>query len=184
MVDEREQSGDGDAPETRPRDDSSQDVHGAEPPAETFEEVRRLRDEYQDQLQRTRAEFLNYQKRARSQADADRQYAVGALAADLLNVLDNFERAVDAARSSGADSIVAGLDMVSRQFLETLAKHGIEPIQALGRPFDPNEHEALVQQPAADQPEGTVVAELGRGYRIKDRVLRPTKVAVSIRPVE
>ena len=72
--------------------------------------------------------------------------------------------------------------MVHKQLLATLAKHGVEPIDALGQPFDPNQHEALVQQPDADHPEGTVVAELSKGYKIHDRVLRPTKVAVSVKP--
>lgn len=163
---------------------SSEDSPMPTSPSETLDDVVRQRDEYLDQLQRTRAEFLNYQKRARAQADADRQYAVGSLASDLLHVLDNFERAAEAAKSSGAESIVSGLDMVYRQLLETLAKHGVEPIPALGQPFDPNHHEALLQQPDPSQPEGTVVAELSRGYRIRDRVLRPTKVAVSVHPPE
>ena len=71
--------------------------------------------------------------------------------------------------------------MVHKQLLAIFGKHGIEPIRALGQPFDPNQHEALVQQPDPHHPEGTVVAELGKGYRIHDRVLRPTKVAVSIK---
>ena len=105
---------------------------------------------------------------------------MGSLALDLVAVIDNFERAMDAARSSGASVIVEGLDMVHRQMLAALAKHGIEPIAALGLPFDPNHHEALIQQPSPDHPSGTVVAELGKGYRLKDRVLRPSKVAVSL----
>jgi molecular chaperone GrpE len=72
--------------------------------------------------------------------------------------------------------------MVHKQLLDALAKHGVEPIAALGQPFDPNQHEALVQQPSADHPEGTVVAELGKGYRLRDRILRPAKVVVSVRP--
>jgi molecular chaperone GrpE len=150
--------------------------------AEQLADVARQRDEYLDQLQRTRAEFVNFQKRSRAQADADRQYAALDLSTDLLNVLDNFERAIDAARQAGASSIVDGLELVHRQFLAALGKHGVEPIAALGHPFDPNRHEALLQQPSADHPEGTVVAELGRGYILRDRVLRPSKVAVSTRP--
>jgi len=147
-----------------------------------LEEARRQRDEYLEQLQRARADFLNFQKRARTQADIDRQYAVGSLASDLLPVLDNLERATEAARASGSEAIVSGLDMVTKGLLDALARHDIEPIEALGRPFDPHWHEALMQQPDAEHPEGTVVAELGRGYRIRDRVLRPTKVAVSVKP--
>lgn len=150
--------------------------------SEQLDEVQRQRDEYLDQLQRSRAEFVNYQKRARAQADSDRQYAVSGLALDLLNVLDNFERAIEAARGAGNPAIVDGLELVHKQLLDTLAKHGIEPIAALGQAFDPTQHEALMQQPDATQPEGTVVLELGRGYRIRDRVLRPSKVAVSTRP--
>jgi molecular chaperone GrpE len=156
-----------------------------EPQSALTEEIAQLqkqRDEYFDQLQRSRAEFANYQKRSKSQADADRIYAVGTLARDLLDPLDNLERATDALRASGASGITEGLDMVYKQLLATLAKHGVVPIAALGKPFDPNQHEAMIQQPDAEHPEGTVVAELSKGYRIHDRVLRPTKVAVSVRP--
>jgi molecular chaperone GrpE len=154
-------------------------------PTATVDEITQLqkqRDDYFDQLQRSRAEFANYQKRSKSQADADRIYAVGTLARDLLDALDNLQRATDALRASGASGITEGLDMVHKQLLATLAKHGVEPIVALGQPFDPNQHEAMIQQPDAEHPEGTVVAELSRGYKIRDRVLRPSKVAVSIAP--
>ncbi len=148
--------------------------------SDELSQAQKQRDEYLDQLQRTRAEFANFQKRSKDQAIQNQAYAVGNLALDLVAVLDNFERAMEAARASGASVIVEGLDLVHRQMLSALAKHGVEPISAIGQPFDPNQHEALVQQPSADHPAGTVVAELGKGYRLKDRVLRPTKVAVSI----
>ena len=144
--------------------------------------MRQERDEYRDQALRRRAEFANYQKRAKQQADTDRIYAAGSLAKDLLDPLDNLGRAIDALRVSSSEGITAGLDMVQKQLLEVLAKHGVEPIEALGSPFDPNMHDALLQQPTADHPEGTVVGELGKGYKIRDRVLRPSKVAVSARP--
>ena len=140
------------------------------------------RDEYFEQLQRSRADFANYQKRSKSQADADRQYAIASLAGDLLDGLDNLERAAEALRVSAAPGIGEGLELVHKQLLATLAKHGVQPISALGQPFDPNQHEAIVQQPDAEHPEGTVVAELSKGFRLHDRVLRPTKVAVSILP--
>lgn len=141
--------------------------------------AQKQRDEYLDLLQRSRAEFANFQKRTKAQAEQNQAYAVSNLALDLVGVLDNFERALEAARGSGAQGIVEGLYLVHRQLLSALAKHGVEPIPALGEPFDPNQHEALLKQPSANHPPGTVVAELGRGYRMKDRVLRPTKVAVS-----
>lgn len=161
---------------------TSADAAGFLSGAEELMRVLGERDNYLEQLQRTRAEFANYQKRSKAQADADRAYAVGNLAHDLVNVIDNFERALQSARSSGASSIVEGLELVHRQFLEALAKHGVEPIVALGQPFDPHQHEAIAQQPSADHPEGTVVAELSRGYKIRDRILRPSRVAVSKAP--
>jgi len=145
-------------------------------------EAQRQRDEYHDQLQRTRAEFVNYQKRSRAQADTERMYAIVPLALDLLSVLDNFERASEAARAAGVASMVEGLDIVQKQLSSTLAKHGIEPIEALGQPFEPNLHEAITQRIDLQHAPGTVVAELGKGYRLLDRVLRPAKVAVSVQP--
>ena len=175
------------APGTDPEEARAQAQDGETMTTQIQEEIAQLqrqRDEYFEQLQRSRAEFSNYQKRAKTQADSDRTYAVGGLARDLLEAVDNLERATDALRTSGAAQITDGLDMVHKQLLAILAKHGIEPIAALGKPFDPNQHEALVQQPDATKPEGTVVAELSKGYRMHDRVLRPTKVAVSIKPSE
>jgi molecular chaperone GrpE len=155
--------------------------NGPEPaPTEEMAQLQKQRDEYYEQLQRSRAEFANYQKRSKSQAEADRIYSVGTLARDLLDGLDNLQRATDALRASGVSGITEGLDMVHKQLVAMLAKHGVEPIEALGQPFDPNQHEAVTQQPDANHPEGTVVAELGKGYRIHERVLRPTKVAVSV----
>lgn len=145
-------------------------------------ELQKERDDARDQLLRTRAEFVNYQKRSKQQADTDRVYAIGNLARDLLDVIDNLQRATDATRGTAGEGIASGLDMVHKQFLATLAKYGVEPIEALGQPFDPNFHDALMQQPSADHPEGTVVTEMSKGYKIHDRVLRPTKVAVSVKP--
>jgi molecular chaperone GrpE len=171
-------------PTSNPNPPEASDGAGAAtaPAGDDLSQAIRQRDDYYDQLQRTRAEFANYQKRAKAQAEADRGYLVGALALDVLSVLDNFERAIDAARAADAPGIVEGLEMVHRQMLTALAKHGVEPIAVVGEPFDPNHHEAVMQQPDASQPEGTVVAELARGYRLRDRVLRPAKVAVSVIP--
>ena len=151
-------------------------------PTDDLNEAQRQRDDYLDQLQRSRAEFLNYQKRAKLQADSDRYYAVGSLARDLLDGFDNLERATEALKNSAAAGITDGLNMVHKQLLATLAKHGVEPINALGLSFDPNQHEAIIQQPVGDQPEGTVVSEFSKGFKLHDRVLRPAKVAVSVKP--
>ena len=151
-------------------------------PGDELSQAIRQRDDYFDQLQRTRAEFINYQKRSKAQAEADRGYLIGGLALDVLAVLDNFERATDAARNAGVPAIVEGLDMVHRQLLSALGKHGIEPLSVVGEPFDPNQHEAVMQQHDTSHPEGTIIAELAKGYKLRDRVLRPAKVAVSVNP--
>jgi molecular chaperone GrpE len=150
--------------------------------SELITQLKQERDDLRDQALRARAEFANYQKRAKQQADADRVYAVGSLAKDLLEPLDNLDRAIDALRAKGAEGITAGLDMVQKQLHEIMARHGVEPIVAQGHPFDPNLHEAILQQPSHEHPEGTVVAEMNKGYTIRDRVLRPSKVAVSVKP--
>jgi molecular chaperone GrpE len=156
-------------------------------PNETSElaQAQKQRDEYLAQLQRERADFANYQKRMKTQTELDRAYAVSGLAADLLPVIDNFERATEAARASeGAKSIVDGLELVHKQLLAALAKHGIEPIHAIGEPFDPNLHDAMMQHPSAEHPENTVVMEMSKGYKHRDRVLRPSGVAVSAKPAQ
>jgi molecular chaperone GrpE len=155
---------------------------GDEGAALSLAQLKQERDELKEQVLRARAEFANYQKRAKQQADSDRVYAVGSLARDLLDPLDNLERAIEALRASAAQGVTAGLDMVQRQLMEILAKHGVEPIPAQGCPFDPNLHDAVMQQPSQEHPEGTVVSELSKGYTIRDRVLRPSKVAVSAKP--
>ena len=149
---------------------------------EDLAQVTRQRDDYYEQLQRLRAEFANYQKRSKAQADLDRVYLAVPIALDILNVLDNYDRAIESARKGGADAIADGLMMVEKQFLAALAKHGVEPIAALGQPFDANFHEAISQQPDPHHPEGTVVAEFAKGYKLKDRLIRPAKVAVSVAP--
>lgn len=160
---------------------------GAEPsPAdaanlESPQKLKEERDKYYDQLLRAHAEFANYQKRSKAQAEADREYYVGGLAKDLIDVLDNLERSVAAARSQGANDVADGIAMVARQMLDILARHGVEPIDPDGRPFDPNFHEAVLRMPAsAKHPAESVAQVLSRGYRLKDRVLRPAKVAVAV----
>jgi len=177
--------GSGAGAESEPR---SQPREGDPANGETLsdsEQIARLKrecDEFREHALRSRAEFANYQKRAKQQADADRAYAVGSLARDLLDPIDNLERAIESLRASGALGVTAGLDMVQKQLLDSLAKHGVEPIPAQGHPFDPHLHEAVLQQQSHEHPAGIVVAELSKGYTIRDRVLRPSKVAVSVKP--
>jgi len=164
-------------------DEVLQTENAAPPDAAEVESLRKLaaeRDQYLDMAQRLRAEFENYQKRARKERDDDRRYAVGTFAFDLLPVIDNLERALTAARQAGDQaSLVQGVAMVQTQFLEQLKRHGITRIEADGRPFDPNLHQAVMQRPSSDVEPNTVVQVLEPGYLIHDRVLRPAKVIVA-----
>jgi molecular chaperone GrpE len=134
------------------------------------------RDKFLELLRRTQADFENYQKRARRDAEDERKYALKPLAADLLPALDNLERALSTLKD---DTIGKGIAMVQTQLLDALKRHGIQRIDAVGQPFDPNQHEAVMQQPAAGKPPNTVLQVLEQGYVYHDRVLRPSKVVLS-----
>lgn len=141
------------------------------------------RDQYLDLALRTKAEFENYQKRNQREREQERKYWYTPLALDLLPILDNLDRALAAARQAGdSSSLVQGVAMVQSQFLETLKRHGITQIDAAGKPFDPNLHQAVMQQPSADVEPGAVVRVLEQGFMNHDRVLRPAKVIVSSKP--
>src|SRR5262249_33514277 len=110
-------------------------------------------------------------------------FAQRPLAADLLPALDNLDRALSAAEQAEDKSPLAqGVSMVQAQLLDALRRHGVTRIDAQGQPFDPNRHEAVVQQATADTPPGTVVQVFEQGYMIHERVLRPARVAVSVAP--
>ncbi len=162
------------------------------PPAEavrTLEErvaaAEKERDQYLALAQRTQADFENYQLRLKRDLATERQYAVLPLARDLLAALDNLERALAAAKQAGDEGPLAqGVGMVHGQILDVLRRHGIVRIEALGQTFDPNLHEAMLEQPTTEAAPQTVVMVLEQGYKIHDRVLRPARVAVAVRPRE
>lgn len=140
------------------------------------------RDQFFDLYARLRAEFENYQKRAQRDRDQERRYQYTSLALDLLPVLDNLDRAITAAQQAKESGpLVQGVSMVQTQFLELLKKNGILRIDAQNKPFDPNQHQAVMQQPSADLEPNTVVQILEQGFTYHDRVLRPAKVIVSTR---
>jgi molecular chaperone GrpE len=150
---------------------------------ERLQEAEKTRDEYLKLAKSARADFENYQIRARRDRDEERRYAQLPLAHDLLAPLDNLERATAAAQKVGEQGPLAqGVTMIVSQLLDVLRRHGVTPIEALGQPFDPNLHQAVMQQPSAGHPPDTVVQVLEQGYRIHDRVLRPARVAVSSAP--
>src|SRR5262245_19317097 len=139
------------------------------------------RDEYLGLLKAKQAEFENYQKRSARERDQERKYAVAPLARELLPALDNLERALAAAGQIGNEGPLAkGVEMVQKQLLDALRRHGVTPLAVSpGEPFDPERHEAVMQQPSADHPAGSVAQVLQTGYLLHDRVLRPASVIVS-----
>lgn len=136
-----------------------------------------------DRLLRTQAELDNYRKRVRREIEEDRRYATQDLMRDLLPVLDNVRRAIEAGeKSPDASGLLAGVRMVAQQLDDVLARHNCTRIDALHEPFDPNVHEAIMQQPSAEHPPQTVLGVVQEGFRLHDRVLRPTQVIVSALP--
>jgi len=147
----------------------------------TEEEVEALiaeRDELQDLLLRTRAEFDNFRKRVAREAERVRKTAAQSLVHDLLPVVDNLERALDHA-SDDSGGFAQGVEMVFKQMCDILGRNGLEPIPAVGRPFDPNVHEAVMRAASEEIPADHVAQEFQRGYRLGAYVLRPSKVVVS-----
>ncbi len=143
-------------------------------------EAEQARDQNLDLAKRTQAEFENYQKRAQRENAAALRYAEAPLAFDILTVLDNLDRAVAAAKQAGETGpLVQGVAMVQTQVLDAFRRHGITRLEAQGQPFDPNFHQAVMQQSSKEHPAGTVIQVLEHGYMIHDRVLRPARVVVS-----
>lgn len=146
--------------------------------------LRRERDEAQDRLLRLQAEFDNYRKRVEREKRELSDHFAADLLADFLPVLDDVERALAAAASS-ADPLLAshrqGLELIQKQFLDLLKRRQVTPIEALGADFDPNVHQAVGQEVSATHREGEVVDDMRRGYRLGDRLLRPSMVKVATR---
>jgi len=138
------------------------------------------RDDYLTLAKEARADFENYQKRAQRDLMTERRFAQEPLARDLLAAIDNLERAIDAANQAGdKGSLVQGVSLVVQQLLDILRRHGVTRLEAKGQPFDTSLHEAVMQQPSAEQPPNTVLQVVAHGYKMHDRVLRPAKVIVS-----
>lgn len=150
---------------------------------EALEAKTLLAEEHRERYLRAAAEFDNARKRAAREREDYTRYANEAMLRELLPVLDNFERALQAARAEPAAApVTAGVELIQRELLRVLEKFGVTSFTSVGQPFDPERHEAIARVPAQDHPDGTVVGETARGYLLSGRVLRPAMVTVASSP--
>ena len=137
-------------------------------------------DRFRDLALRSQADFENYKKRSAREKEEAIKYANSSLLEKLIAIVDNFELGLEAARAEGEKSpVFSGMSMVFKQLMDFLADSGLQPIDATGQKFDPNLHEAIAHEPSEKFPEGIVVRQTRRGYKLKDRLLRPSSVVVS-----
>lgn len=161
--------------------DSTQTPDAA--PADPLEEARAEAARLKDQLLRTAADFDNFRKRARKEQTEARKQGQDDLLRDLLPVFDNLERAVaHAGTATDVQSLADGIQMVMRQFTDTLEKMGVARVPTVGSAFDPAVHEAIQNLETAEYPPGTIAAEVQGGYRAGDRLVRPALVVVAKAP--
>jgi len=170
------------------RSTSAKPAETAPDPADTDEEVAGLQadlDRFRDLAMRSQADFENYKKRCAREKEDAIKYANANLLERLIAIVDNFELGLEAARSEGDKSAVfSGMTLVLKQLQDFLADNGLQPIEAVGQKFDPNLHEAIAHEPSGEVPEGVVIRQTRRGYRFKDRLLRPSAVIVSSGPAK
>jgi molecular chaperone GrpE len=174
-----------------------QDPHPGDHPKETVEtgqdrqtalleakiaELESAGAEAKDRHLRLAADFDNFKKRSRQEKLETIQHASAELIGRLLPALDDLHKALDHQPEGVDDAWLKGVELSVRKLEEALKAHGLEAIEAVGKPFDPNVHEAIGYEESAEQPEDTVVQVLRRGYRIRDRVVRPALVKVARRP--
>ena len=162
--------------------DSAVQPESVEPPVsrEEFDQLKAERDQLIDRIARLQAEFENARKRGERERQEFRDYATGNVVAQFLPVLDNFERAMQA--DGSAEQLRSGVELIVKQMEEVLRKLHVEPIATVGEPFDPHLHEAMGAVDRDDLPDQHVAEEIRRGYRLRERLLRPAMVRVASNP--
>lgn len=168
--------------EAGPAEEKSPDEVGDE----ISQELEQVRGELQEAVQtalRAQADLENFRKRTRRDYEEQLKYAAVPLMRDVLEVLDNLRRAIDAAADNeAAAGLRSGVQMVAQQLDGALAKHHCRRVPGVGEPFDPNYHEAIAQSPSDEHPRGTIAHEALPGYQLHERVVRPSQVIVSTGP--
>jgi molecular chaperone GrpE len=149
-----------------------------------LEGAREQDEEHVRAWQRAAADYANYKRRVEEERETVAEFANALLIGKLLAVLDDFDRALEHIPAEVPESWVDGIRLVERKLRGVLEAEGVTPIEAVGQPFDPNVHEAVVHEETTELPDNTVIGELQRGYRLRDRVLRPALVRVANNPKE
>lgn len=139
----------------------------------------RLVEEHNDRYKRLQADFENLRRRTRQEKEELSAVVAQNILLDLLPIVDNFERALGSAGTQDAAQVLTGVEMIHRQFIQTLEKCGLSAVEALGQMFDPQKHEAVMRVEDETQPEGTIVEEFQKGYAVRGKVIRPSMVKVA-----
>jgi molecular chaperone GrpE len=171
-----------DSPDLETPDDQPGDgaVVDPVPGSEEASELQRQRDEYYDLLLRKTAEFDNYRKRIERERQTLADATAASVVEELLPLMDDLERALQAdPGTEGADAYRRGVELIHRQLGEILRRRGVVSIEAVGADFDPHLHQAVVYEPAEGRRDGEIIDEFRRGYRLGDRLLRPSMVRVA-----
>lgn len=148
--------------------------------AQQIEDLKKEKEDLYQKLQRISADYINYQNRAPRQIADSVAYEKKMIIKSLLPSLDNFEHAINSAKSSDSvEEVIKGVKMIFDHMLDALKAHGVEPVDAAGEEFDPNVHEALMQRNEPDQEDNIVLEVFQRGYKLSGQVIRPSKVIVN-----
>jgi molecular chaperone GrpE len=159
-------------------------VHQVEELQHDLEQAKAKAEEHLYNWQRAAADFANFRRRTDEERSAMTQLSNAVLIGKLLAVLDDFDRALANVPEEAHESWVEGVELVERKLRNVLEAEGVTPIEAVGQPFDPNLHEAVVHEETTEHPDNHVIGELQRGYRMHDRVIRPSLVRVANNPKE
>ena len=165
--------------------DASQPSAEASVSAEELADLRTRaaeRDQLRDRMLRSQADFENWRKRIKRETAAKCRFAIQEFIQELLPVLDNFDRAIEHEQADDAEAFVDGVRLIQKQFYDVLRAYGVQPIETVGRKFDPEAHEAVAMLPSPEQEPFTVIEDVRRGFRMHDRVIRAAQVVVAAGP--
>jgi molecular chaperone GrpE len=157
------------------------EVHVVDAPSVELEALRKLADENHERYMRVQADYDNFRRRSRLEKEDFAKYASMKLIEQLLPIVDNFERALTASTQvKDFDVLIKGIEMTAKQLDQVLESEGLKSIESVNQPFNPEFHQAIMQVESAEHEEGIIVEEVQKGYMLKEKVIRPAMVKVSM----